>query len=262
VDTGEGGQGQSVLGHNYDTYSSLKKLLVAANDAAAGSVLKLHTGTHRDTGEYTIEASGITIEAKHPGKAIIKPHGSGLMIVIKGNNNIIKGLQFVNGYGMNDRGGLIEVRGNNNTLTNLNFYKVYVNHYINIVAGSQYNVVSYSNFEAKPQNKARAGAIVVINTDPDVIGYHRVHHCSFQNMDGNGEDYGNEPLRIGSDGLEQPYISRVRGPRAALVPPPLLSSTTPSHARTYPTPHSGRRGAQRLQQHVFGRQRNDFHQIA
>jgi len=240
----------------------LKKLLVAANDAAAGSVLKLHTGTHRDTGEYTIEASGITIEAKHPGKAIIKPHGSGLMIVIKGNNNIIKGLQFVNGYGMNDRGGLIEVRGNNNTLTNLNFYKVYVNHYINIVAGSQYNVVSYSNFEAKPQNKARAGAIVVINTDPDVIGYHRVHHCSFQNMDGNGEDYGNEPLRIGSDGLEQPYISRVRGPRAALVPPPLLSSTTPSHARTYPTPHSGRRGAQRLQQHVFGRQRNDFHQIA
>ena len=214
ADTGEDGrgpedEGQNIVTHSSDTYSSLKLLLIAAKNALPGSVLKLHTGTHRDTGEYEILASGITIEAKHSGKAIIKPHSAGLMIKLIGDNNRIAGLQFINGYGISDRGGLIEVTGSNNTLTNLNFYKIYVNHYINIIGGSQFNEISYCNFELKPKNKARAGTVVVIHTDPDVIGYHKVHHCSFQNMDGGGGDYGNEPLRVGMDGLDEPYISRV-----------------------------------------------------
>ena len=70
-------------------------------------------------------------------------------------------------------------------------------------------MISYCNFQHKPKNKAHSGSVVVIDNDDKLIGYHIISLCSWQEIGGGGGNYGNEPLRIGSDGLINPQTSRV-----------------------------------------------------
>ena len=77
------------------TYSTLRTLLKAAENAEAGSVFKLKDGVHKDAGTYTIKASGITIKANNVGKAIIKPHHHGLQITIEGDGNTIRSVHLL-----------------------------------------------------------------------------------------------------------------------------------------------------------------------
>ena len=137
----------------YKTYSKLSNLLEAATDGGKGQFFMLSNGEYRDVGEFTIKCHGVTIMAKHDGKAIIRPHSKGLRIIIEGHNNTIKGFQFMYGSGVTGK-AIIEVTGNRNVLTNLNFYHMDATHYVKFTAGSKMNTLSYSNFEYKPSEAA------------------------------------------------------------------------------------------------------------
>ena len=137
----------------YKTYTKLTKLLEAATDGGKGQYFMLSNGEYRDVGEFTLKCHGVTIMAKHDGKAVIRPHSQGLRIIVEGHNNTIKGFQFMYGSGVTGK-AIIEVSGNRNILTNLNFYHMDATHYIKFNAGSKMNTLSHSNFEYKPSEAA------------------------------------------------------------------------------------------------------------
>ena len=137
----------------YKTYSKLSNLLEAATDGGKGQFFMLSNGEYRDVGEFTLKCHGVTIMAKHDGKAVIRPHSKGLRIIIEGHNNTIKGFQFMYGSGVTGK-AIIEVSGNRNILTNLNFYHMDATHYIKFNSGSKMNTLSHSNFEYKPSEAA------------------------------------------------------------------------------------------------------------
>ena len=103
-------------------------------------------------------------------------------------------------------GIVISVTGSNNLMTQLNFDGYSAQKYINLVAGGQYNEISCCNFENKPTG-ATLGNLLHIDPHASLPGYHKIRYCSFQNMPGNGGDYGNEPIRV-SNGATSTYLSR------------------------------------------------------
>ena len=124
-------------------------------------------------------------------------------MTIKADNTIFSGFQFIDG---NSPGIVIKVSGSHNQLIDLNFSGYSAEKYINIEAGSQFNDVSYCNFENKPAS-APIGNLVGVIPDENIPGFHRIRFCSFKNLPGPGGDYGNEPIRLGV-GERSKYISR------------------------------------------------------
>ena len=181
------------------TYAKLKSLLQAADNGEVGEVFMLASGEYREIGEYTINAHGVTIMAKHPGKVVIRPHSAGLRIIIAGHNNTVSGLQFVDGAGVSGK-ALIEVTGSHNTLTNLNFYNMDATHYVKFVEGSHKNTLSYSNIEYRPALAAvESGALVVVESSATVPGHHVISRCGIHAIPGSDGAFGMEPIKIGSE---------------------------------------------------------------
>ena len=179
--------------------TSVEELQNALNIANAGDLLLLAPGTYTDA-EIFINRNGITISAQGAGKVIFNGASK---VSIKADSTVFSGFQFIDG---DTQGIVIKVAGNKNQLTDLNFSGYSAEKYINIEAGSQYNEVSFSNFENKPVT-APTGNLVGVIPHESIPGFNRIQFCSFKNLPGPGGDYGNEPIRIGV-GAKSEFISR------------------------------------------------------
>ena len=181
---------------NYNNIDDLQRAIDVANE---GDLITLAPGTYSDA-QIVVKRNGLTISAQSAGKVIL--NGSS-QITVKGNNTTFSGFQFIEG---DTKGIVIKVSGSYNKLLDLNFSGYSAEKYINIEAGSQYNEVSFCNFENKPTS-APVGNLVGVLPDENVPGFHRISFCSFKNLPGPGGDYGNEPIRIGV-GEKSEFISR------------------------------------------------------
>ena len=188
----------SAVGVNRN-FTSLEALQRGIDNSNVGDVLTLAPGIYAD-GQIIINRNGLTICAQTAGKVIL--NGSS-QVTIKADNTIFSGFQFIDG---DSPGIVIKVSGSHNQLIDLNFSGYSAEKYINIEAGSQYNDVSYCNFENKPAS-APVGNLVGVIPDENIPGFHRIRFCSFKNLPGPGGDYGNEPIRLGV-GERSKYISR------------------------------------------------------
>jgi hypothetical protein len=180
--------------------TTVPALQTAVNNSSAGDTIVLANGTYLDN-TLTIGKSNIVVKALTPGGVFLNGTND---INITGNNITFSGFQFTSG----DIGSsyLIEVSGSHNTITQLNVNGYSAKKYILLNAPSQYNTVSYCNFQNKPSG-AVIGNLIHIDPDAAVPGYHRIRYCSFQNMNGAGGDNGNECIRI-SNGATSTYVSR------------------------------------------------------
>ncbi len=125
------------------TVSSIAALQSAINGAAAGDVLVLADGTYLNN-TLTIGTSNITVRAETPGG--VRLNGTNV-IKITGSYVTFSGFQFTSG---SISGVVIDVRGSHDLLTQLNFNGYSAQKYIVIQDGTQYNEISFSNFENKP----------------------------------------------------------------------------------------------------------------
>jgi hypothetical protein len=188
------------------TYSSPESLFNNLGKAHAGDVLTLEDGFYTYDADINIKTSGITIQAFTKGGVVFTLSVSkGLHFKITGSQINFIGFQFINGFSVGG-GVVIDVTGSNNTFSELIFFNFSAKKYINIKAPSQYNIITNSNFEYKPYD-APSGNLIEIAADENVIGYHKITHCSFQNMPGAGGDFGNENIRIG-EGSQSTFIAR------------------------------------------------------
>lgn len=183
--------------------SSITALQNAINNASSGDIIILANGTYLN-GTLTINKNNITVKAATPGgvywnsdvTATPRTSLNSLpnRINISGDYVIFSGFQFTSGD--IGSGFLVEVSGDHNVLSQLNFRGYYAQKYIRVVAGSQYNEISYCNIEMKPA-AAVSGCTIQISTSATVPGYHKIRYSSFKDFEGNGGDFGNEPIRIG-----------------------------------------------------------------
>jgi hypothetical protein len=180
--------------------NSIAALKTAINNSAVNDIIILADGTYLNT-TLTISKNKITVKSATPGGVYLNGTND---ITISGENVTFSGFQFTSGdIGTNF---LLKVGGKYNKITHLNFSNYYAKKYIEIQEGSQYNEISYCNIEKKPA-AAEIGCTIQISTSTTVPGYHKISYCSFQNFEGLGGDYGNEPIRIGL-GAESQNISR------------------------------------------------------
>jgi hypothetical protein len=182
------------------TVGSVAALQTAINNASSGDVVVLTNGVYINN-TLSISKSNITVKAATPGGVFLNGTNA---ITISGSNVVFSGFQFTSGD--IGTGTVIEVTGSSNIVTQLNFSDYYAAKYIRISDGSQYNQITFCNFQKKPA-AAQIGCTVQISTSPTVPGYHKIRYCSFQNYYGVGGDNGNEPIRIGL-GSERDNVSR------------------------------------------------------
>ena len=181
------------------TVTSITDLQNKINSAASGDIINLANG-HYTNNVINISKSNITVQAATTGGVYLDGTNS---ITISGSNNTFGGFQFVSG---SITGIVITVTGSHNSISQLNFNGYSAQKYITLIAPSQYNEISYCNFENKPAS-APIGNLIHIDPSATVPGYHKIRYCSFQNMPGLGGDNGNECIRI-SNGATSTYISR------------------------------------------------------
>jgi hypothetical protein len=155
--------------------------------------------------------NNITVQSATPGGVVFV--GGNISVDISGNNNTFTGIQFVNtsanmgkskqkviNVGKND---LITVIGNNNTISYVNINSVYALHFINVLGTSQYTTINNINIQKKMIDISGnlLSSMVQLQGNSSVTNNHYIHHCTFQGMtNGNGGDYGCEPIRVG-DGV-------------------------------------------------------------
>lgn len=182
--------------------SNAVALQTAINNANAGDVIILANGIYLNN-TLSISKSNITVKAATPGgvywnsdvnTSSLLTNAAGNRITISGNHVTFSGFQFTSGdIGLSF---ILEITGDYNVVTQMNFSGYYAQKYIHINDGSQYNEITFCNLEKKPA-AAASGCTIQISTSPTVPGYHKIRYCSFQNYEGIGGDFGNEPIRIG-----------------------------------------------------------------
>lgn len=181
------------------TFSSIEELQRAINSANIGDSCTLAPGVYTDA-KIIITRNGLTISSQGAGKVIF--NGSS-QVSIAADSTTFTGFQFIEG---DTPGIVIKVSGSRNQLVALNFSGYSAEKYINIEAGSQYNDISFCNFENKPIS-APIGNLVGVIPHEEIPGFHRIRFCSFKNLPGPGGDFGNEPIRLGV-GAKSDFISR------------------------------------------------------
>ena len=175
---------------------SIAELQSAINASKKGDVIELADNTYANAGQIKIDVNGITVKAATPGGVIFNGNSS---CKISGSNISVSGFQFKN---VNiDEGEVCEIRGNYNILTQCNFFNCTAKHYIHTYEGSHDNEISYCNIEAKPPIM-NGNCAIQVTTSATVVNKTKIRYCTFLNFDGEGGDFGNEPIRIGL-GVEQ-----------------------------------------------------------
>lgn len=161
----------------------------ALDSASSGDSIIWKAGTYSDI-FMEIEKSNLYIGAEVPGETIFTGFSRAF---ISGNRIKMKGFQYLGG----DIGTkhVIETRGSHNHFSQINIDGYTSYKYFIIKEECQFDTVSYCNFENRlnldDQN------ILSVLVDKNNPGYHLIHHCSFKNFDGTGNDLGIEPIRIG-----------------------------------------------------------------
>lgn len=177
--------------------STIPELKAAIQVAKKGDVIILADNTYTNAGTININANDITVAAATAGGVIFNGNSK---CTITGNNTIFSGFQFVNGS-IGDNEAVLEVKGSYNTISQCNFSNVVSKNYIHFLEGSHHNELTYCNIEEKPATM-NAGPGIQITTSSTVVNHTKISHCTFLNFDGDGADFGNEPIRIGL-GIEQ-----------------------------------------------------------
>ena len=172
--------------------SSIAALQTAVDNSNCGDIIILANGHYTNT-TLNINRSNITVKAATNGGVYLDGTND---ININGSYVKFNGFQFTSGdIGANY---LIEVYGSHNTLSQLNFSGYAAKKFIVIEAESQYNNIEYCNIsKLADTNIDELGCAIQVHTSYTTPGYHKIRYCSFQNFEGTGGDYGNEPIRIG-----------------------------------------------------------------
>ncbi len=172
---------------------SVSELQSAINSANKGDSIVLADGLYKDAGIVELKGSEIKVSAASPGGVIFSGN-SGFKIT--GSNCLLTGFQFKEGNIGKEKGKIIEVDGNYNVVSQCNFFNFISHNYIHFEEGAHHNQMLYCNMEAKPATK-NAGPAVQITTSETTVSHTRIAYCTFVNFQGDGGDFGNEPIRIG-----------------------------------------------------------------
>ena len=124
---------------------------------------------------------------------------------VTGNGNTVSGFQFVGGK---IEGDVVDISASNNTIQHVNIQSYDSHYYLRIGPDCQHNIISYCNFESKPETQE--SSVVQVEASEKLIGYHVISHCSFKNHTAPpnaGGDFGIEALRIGYS-YQRTFISR------------------------------------------------------
>jgi len=172
--------------------NTIPELQAAIKAAKKGDVIILADNTYSNTGTINIGTSNITVSSETPGGVVFNGDSK---CIITGNNITFSGFQFINGN-VGDNGNVIDIKGNYNIITQCNFSNVVSHNYLHFHEGSHHNELTYSNIGEKPATM-NAGPGIQITTSSTVVNHTKISHCTFLNFDGDGDDFGNEPIRIG-----------------------------------------------------------------
>ena len=172
--------------------STIADLQSAIDTSNCGDIIILADGHYTNT-TLNINRSNITVKAATNGGVYFDGVND---ININGNYVKFNGFQFTSGdIGANY---LINIFGSHNTISQLNFNGYHAKKFIEIGQNTQYNTIEYCNIsKLADDNIDEIGCAIQVRTSYTTPGYHKIRYCSFQNFDGIGGDYGNEPIRIG-----------------------------------------------------------------
>lgn len=164
----------------------------AQSRAVSGDTILWTAGTYADYA-IKITKNGLTIAAQTAGKTIFNGRARA---EINADSVTFSGFQFIGGN-IGSGVDLIKVNGSHCVLSQLNVKDYFCKKYLVVDDETQYNTIEYCNFESRTfigdQNIL---SILVSENQP---GYHIIRWCSFRNFEGegNGADFGVEPIRIG-----------------------------------------------------------------
>lgn len=181
--------------------TNITNLQLMIENSFSGDKIILANGVYSNT-SINIACNNLTVTAETYGNVYLTGENR---IKISGNFNTFAGFQFLNGS-LPAGQAVIEVTGNYNTISQCNWSGYSAEKYIILKEKTMYNTISYCNMENKPAS-APIGCLIQIIPVNAMPNYHRVTHCTFQNMQGNGGDFGNEPIRIGL-GILSTFVSR------------------------------------------------------
>ena len=161
----------------------------ALNSAVAGDTIYWENGEYEDI-VMEIEKDGLFIAARELGRTVFSGESYARL---NGDDMTFRGFQYV-GVDIS-RTDIVQTRGSNILFEQVNFRANTCYKYLRIREESQFVTVQFCNFERRlnldDQN------ILSVLVDENQPGFHKIQWCSFRNIDGLGDDFGIEPIRIG-----------------------------------------------------------------
>ena len=161
----------------------------ALNSAVAGDTIYWENGEYEDI-VMEIEKDGLFIAARELGRTVFSGESYARL---NGDDMTFRGFQYV-GVDIS-RTDIVQTRGSNILFEQVNFRANTCYKYLRIREESQFVTVQFCNFERRlnldDQN------ILSVLVDENQPGFHKIQWCSFRNIDGRGDDFGIEPIRIG-----------------------------------------------------------------
>jgi hypothetical protein len=161
----------------------------ALNSPTAGDTIYWENGEYDDI-VMDVEKDGLYIAARELGRTVFAGESYARL---DGDDMVFRGFQYV-GVDIS-RIDIVEIRGSNILFEQVNFRANTSYKYLRIREESQFVTVQFCNFERRlnldDQN------ILSVLVDDNQPGFHKIQWCSFKNIDGRGDDFGIEPIRIG-----------------------------------------------------------------
>ena len=179
--------------------SSQSEFNSAQSSAAMNDSILWESGTFSDI-YMNITKNHLFIAAEELGQTIFNGNSK---VKVSSDYITIQGFQYIGGdVGTSD---VFSIYGSHCHFTQINIRAYRSYKYLRIREEGQYNRVTYCNFENR-LNLADQNilSILVDNNNP---GYNKVQYCSFKNFEGEGNDMGVEPIRIGVS-TQADFISR------------------------------------------------------
>ncbi|MFK7905544.1 MAG: chondroitinase-B domain-containing protein [Chitinophagales bacterium] len=169
--------------------SSQSEFNSAQDDAAVNDSIIWESGTFSNI-YMNITKSRLFIAAETLGQTVFNGNSK---VKVSSDYITMQGFQFIGGdIGTSD---VFSIYGSYCHFTQINIRAYRSYKYLRIREVCQYNSVTYCNFENRLNlDDQNILSILVDDTNP---GYHKVQHCSFKNFEGEGNDMGIEPIRIG-----------------------------------------------------------------
>ncbi|MDC7219949.1 MAG: polysaccharide lyase 6 family protein [Spirochaetales bacterium] len=192
---------------SYDTtVSSISDLESALIDASSGDVIALADGTYSDV-DLDISQDGVIIVAETSGSVFIEGTSA---IELSGDDIILEGFTFQNGYPADTKGAII-ISGNNNRVTNCK-----IDSFNDDDVDTSYKWVSFDNDATYGEvdhctftGKATEGALMVVWRDSTSAQYHHIYRNIFSDHqyvaaeDIDSDSNGWEAIRIGTSTYSQ-----------------------------------------------------------